>query len=96
MDLKTGKKQRLLPDLMMENYSISPDEKQVVFINDAKPGKDAVDREHGWEHARAPVGQSGMQSRAVRAGWRNLFRRRRGATARTCRKSTATAPDCSV
>ncbi len=33
IDLQTGKKQRLLPDLMMENYSISPDGKQIVFVN---------------------------------------------------------------
>lgn len=33
VDLQTGKKQRLLPDLMMENYSVSPDGKQVAFIN---------------------------------------------------------------
>lgn len=33
VDLQTGKKQRLLPDLMMENYSVSLDGKQVVFIN---------------------------------------------------------------
>lgn len=35
IDLQTGKKQRLLPDLMMENYSVSPDGKQVVFVNAA-------------------------------------------------------------
>src|SRR5580704_14397965 len=39
MDLQTGKKQRLLPDLMMENYSVSPDGKQVAFINAANPGR---------------------------------------------------------
>lgn len=31
-DLTTGKKQRLLPDFLMEHYNISPDGKQVVFI----------------------------------------------------------------
>jgi len=35
VELQTGKKRLLLPDLMMENYSVSPDEKQVVFINAA-------------------------------------------------------------
>ena len=35
IDLQTGKKQRLLPDLMIDNYSVSPDGKQVVFINAA-------------------------------------------------------------
>jgi serine/threonine protein kinase len=39
VDLQTGKRQRLLPDLMMEAYSISPDEKQVVFINAADAGR---------------------------------------------------------
>jgi eukaryotic-like serine/threonine-protein kinase len=33
VDLQTGKKQRLLPDLMMEYYSVSPDGKEIVFIN---------------------------------------------------------------
>ena len=31
-DLKTGKKRRLLPDFLMEHYSVSPDGKQVIFI----------------------------------------------------------------
>ena len=35
VDLRTGKKQLLLPDLMIEDYSVSPDGKQVVFINAA-------------------------------------------------------------
>ncbi len=39
MDLQTGKKQRLLPDLTMENYDVSPDRKHVVFINTARPGR---------------------------------------------------------
>jgi serine/threonine protein kinase/Tol biopolymer transport system component len=39
MDLQTGKKQRLLPDLMMENYSVSPDGKQIVFVNADKTGR---------------------------------------------------------
>jgi Tol biopolymer transport system component len=39
IDLQTGKKQRLLPDLMMENYSVSPDGKQVVFINADNTGR---------------------------------------------------------
>jgi serine/threonine protein kinase len=39
MDLTTGKKQRLLPDLMMEHYSVSRDGKQIVFVNDGKPGR---------------------------------------------------------
>ncbi len=39
IDLATGIKQRLLPDLMMENYSVSPDGKQVVFINAAGSGR---------------------------------------------------------
>jgi hypothetical protein len=38
MDLESGKKQRLLPDLMMENYDVSPDGK-VVFINAAGTGR---------------------------------------------------------
>jgi Tol biopolymer transport system component len=39
MDLQTGKKQRLLPDFTMENYDVSLDGKQVVFINTANPGR---------------------------------------------------------
>jgi serine/threonine protein kinase len=39
MDLQNGGKQRLLPDLTAENYDVSPDGKQVVFINSAKPGR---------------------------------------------------------
>ncbi|HTA70297.1 MAG TPA: protein kinase [Bryobacteraceae bacterium] len=39
VDLQTGKKQCLLPDLMMENYDISPDGKQVVFINAVNSGR---------------------------------------------------------
>jgi eukaryotic-like serine/threonine-protein kinase len=39
IDLQSGKKQRLLPDLMMENYSVSPDGKQIVFINADNPGR---------------------------------------------------------
>jgi Tol biopolymer transport system component len=31
-DLETGRKQRLLPDFLMEHYNISPDEKRIVFI----------------------------------------------------------------
>ena len=31
-DLETDKKQRLLPDFLMEHYNVSPDGKQVVFI----------------------------------------------------------------
>jgi serine/threonine protein kinase/Tol biopolymer transport system component len=32
MDLQTGKKQRLLPDFLMQRYNVSPNGKQVVFI----------------------------------------------------------------
>jgi serine/threonine protein kinase/Tol biopolymer transport system component len=32
IDLQTGNKQRLLPDLLMDRYDISPDGKQVAFI----------------------------------------------------------------
>jgi Tol biopolymer transport system component len=32
-DLEGGTKQRLLPDFLMEHYNVSPDGKQVVFIN---------------------------------------------------------------
>jgi WD40 repeat protein len=32
MDLQTGKKQRLLPDFVLEHYDVSPDGKQVIFI----------------------------------------------------------------
>ena len=39
VDLQTGKKQRLLPDLTMEHYSVSPDGKQVVFVNAAGTGR---------------------------------------------------------
>lgn len=39
IDLRTGKRQRLLPGLTMENYSVSPDGKQVVFINAASTGR---------------------------------------------------------
>jgi Tol biopolymer transport system component len=39
VDLQTGKKQRLLADLMMENYSVSRDGKQVAFINADNPGR---------------------------------------------------------
>jgi hypothetical protein len=39
LDLQTERKQRLLPDLLMENYSVSPDGKQVVFINAANSGR---------------------------------------------------------
>ena len=39
IDLETGKKQRLLPDLMMENYNVSPDGKQVVFISASSTGR---------------------------------------------------------
>jgi eukaryotic-like serine/threonine-protein kinase len=39
IDLETGKKQRLLLDLMMENYNVSPDGKQVVFINASGSGR---------------------------------------------------------
>ncbi len=31
-ELETGKKQRLLPDFLMEHYDVSPDGKQVIFI----------------------------------------------------------------
>jgi serine/threonine protein kinase/Tol biopolymer transport system component len=31
-DLETDKKQRLLPDFLMEHYNVSPDGKQVIFI----------------------------------------------------------------
>jgi Tol biopolymer transport system component/predicted Ser/Thr protein kinase len=41
VDLQTGKKQRLLPDLQMENYDVSPDGKQVIFIT-------AQDTRHLW------------------------------------------------
>jgi Tol biopolymer transport system component len=39
VDLQTGKKERLLPDLTMEHYSVSPDGKQVVFVNAAGTGR---------------------------------------------------------
>lgn len=39
MDLTSGKKQRLLPDLMMEHYSVSRDGKRIVFVNDGTPGR---------------------------------------------------------
>jgi len=38
-DLQTGKKQRLLPDFMMENYDVSPDGKQLIFINADATGR---------------------------------------------------------
>ena len=31
-ELQTGKRQRLLPDFLMEHYDVSPDGKQVIFI----------------------------------------------------------------
>jgi serine/threonine protein kinase len=31
-ELETGKRQRLLPDFLMEHYDVSPDGKQVIFI----------------------------------------------------------------
>ena len=40
-DLQTGKKQRLLPDFLMEHYNVSPDGKRVIFIN-------ARDTRHLW------------------------------------------------
>ena len=32
-DLRSGKKQRLLPDFLMERYSVSPDGREIAFIN---------------------------------------------------------------
>jgi eukaryotic-like serine/threonine-protein kinase len=38
-ELETGKRQRLLPDFLMEHYDVSPDGKQVIFITtDASGG----------------------------------------------------------
>ena len=39
IDLQTGKKQRLLPDFLMERYNVSPDGKQVAFIADEASGR---------------------------------------------------------
>jgi len=38
-DIQSGKKQRLLPDFLMERYSVSPDGSQVVFINASDSGR---------------------------------------------------------
>jgi Tol biopolymer transport system component/tRNA A-37 threonylcarbamoyl transferase component Bud32 len=38
-DLRSGKKQRLLPGLLMEGYDVSPDGKQVLFITAEKQGE---------------------------------------------------------
>lgn len=38
LELGTGKKQRLLPGMAMEGYSVSPDERQIVFISSEAAG----------------------------------------------------------
>ncbi len=38
-ELETGKKQRLLPDFLMEHYDVSPDGKQVIFITADASGR---------------------------------------------------------
>jgi serine/threonine protein kinase len=38
-ELETGKKQRLLPDFLMEHYDVSPDGKQVIFITSDGSGR---------------------------------------------------------
>jgi eukaryotic-like serine/threonine-protein kinase len=38
-ELETGKRQRLLPDFLMEHYDVSPDGKQVVFITTDGSGR---------------------------------------------------------
>jgi len=37
-DLETGKRQRLLPDFLMEHYDVSPDGQQVIFITSDSSG----------------------------------------------------------
>ncbi len=37
-DLESGKRQRLLPDFLMEHYDVSPDGKQVIFITSDASG----------------------------------------------------------
>src|SRR5580698_2036318 len=39
-----------------------------------RDGTDVVDRNHRRKFAAAAPGESGLQSRVVRAGWGNLFR----------------------
>lgn len=39
MDLRTGRKQRLLPDFLMDRYDVSPDGKQVAFISADASGR---------------------------------------------------------
>jgi len=38
-ELETGKRQRLLPDFLMEHYDVSPDGKQVIFITAGASGR---------------------------------------------------------
>ena len=78
MDLQTGRKQRLLPDFVMEHYNVSPDGKQIVFISTDAAGPQPCGLEPRTE-VRAPrlLGGSGMHQRIIRAGWRDLFRRRK-------------------
>jgi serine/threonine protein kinase/Tol biopolymer transport system component len=38
-ELETGKRQRLLPDFLMEHYDVSPDGKQVIFITADASGR---------------------------------------------------------
>jgi Tol biopolymer transport system component len=57
VDLQNGKKQRLLPDLTMENYSISPNGKQVVFINAANGRAVWIASTDGSSPARLLVNQ---------------------------------------
>lgn len=58
VDLQTGKKQRLLPDLMMEYYNVSPDGKQVVFISADNPGRNLwIGSTDGGSPARRLVNQ---------------------------------------
>jgi Tol biopolymer transport system component len=77
VDLQTGKKERLLPDLTMEHYSVSPDGKQVVFVNAAGTERALwIGTTDGSSPARRLVNQE--CNRIVCAEWGHLFRRRRG------------------
>ena len=42
VDLQSGQKQRLLPDLLMEHYAVSPDGEQIVFINAEGSGRESL------------------------------------------------------
>ena len=41
-NLETGKRQRLLPDFLMQHYSVSPDGKRVVFVRRDDGGRSPV------------------------------------------------------